>query len=364
MRDRTTRSGRLWKFGGLAMALSLLIAACGGGDGETGAEPTPETTEEPAGGATETEGATEETTQLSMRVAAVLPGSRTDADFNTLGFLALEAAGELGAEIAHSENVAVPDVERVMREYVDDGFDVIWSHGSQFIEQTTTLAQEFPDVTFIGEADAEPESTPENLWVIDRNFHLGFYPIGALAAKRTESGKIGYIGGLSLPFSYAEVHAIEQAIDDLGAEVDFRPVWTGDFNDPTKARQVADQLMADGVDVLIGSLNLGMVGVFEGAKQKGEGVWVMSKYTDKSQFAPDNYLTSVLYDFEGPLLEILSRIASGERSGYYPLGFDTGVGLQIPIQNSPEGLSAEIEEIVSQVESGAIEVQKDTTPVE
>lgn len=360
MRDRTKRDGRFWKLGALVTALSLLVAACGGG-GDAEGEPT-EAAEDGAGEATEE--TTDEKTPLSMRVAAVLPGSTTDADYNTLGFLALEAAGELGAETAFSESVAVPDVERVMREYVADGFDVIWSHGSQFFEQTNTLAQEFPDVTFIGEFDAEPESTPDNLWVIDRNFHIGFYPIGALAAKRTESGKIGYVGGLSLPFSYAEVHAIQQAISDLGADVEFRPVWTGDFNDPTKARQVADQLMADGVDVLIGSLNLGMVGLFEAAKQKGEGVWVTSKYTDKSQFAPDNYLTSVLYDFEGPLVEILSKIASGERSGYYPLGFETGVGLQMPIQNSSEDLSSEIEEVVSQVETGAIEVEKDTTPVE
>lgn len=354
----------------LAVVLGLLLAACGGGDGgadQTTSPPEEETspadaeTDGTAPG-TETEAQTE-ATSLDMRVAAVFPGSTTDADYNTLGLLALEAAGELGAEIAHSDSVPVPDVERVMREYVADGFNVIWSHGSQFFEQTNTLAQEFPDVTFIGEFDAEPESTPDNLWVIDRNFHVGFYPIGALAALRSETGRIGYIGGLSLPFSYAEVHAIQQAISDLGADVELRPVWTGDFNDPASARQVADQLMADDVDVLIGSLNLGMVGVFEAAKQHGEGVWVTAKYTDKSQFAPENYLTSVLYDFEGPLTEILTGIAGGERSGYYPLGFDTGVGLQTPVQNTPDDVAAEVEDIVARVESGEIEVEKDTTPV-
>jgi hypothetical protein len=33
------------------------------------------------------------------------------------------------------------------------------------------------------------------------------------------------------------VHAIQQAID-TGADVEFKPVWTGDFSDPAKARQM------------------------------------------------------------------------------------------------------------------------------
>jgi uncharacterized membrane protein (UPF0127 family) len=70
----------------------------------------------------------------------------------------------------------------------------------------------------------------------------GYYAIGALAAKQTQTGRIGYLGGLTLPFSYAEVHAIEQAIEDLGADVELRMVWSGDFNDPSAARELADAL--------------------------------------------------------------------------------------------------------------------------
>ena len=71
---------------------------------------------------------------------------------------------------------------------------------------------------FIAEGDSNLENPPANLWFIDRNFHVGFYGIGALAARATKTGKIGYIGGVTLPFSYAEVHAIQQAIKDSGSE--------------------------------------------------------------------------------------------------------------------------------------------------
>lgn len=301
----------------------------------------------------------------TLKLAAILPGVITDADYNTLGYIAATSLqADLGIETAYSESVAVPDVERVMREYIDAGFNVIWTHGGQFFNQTLTLAQEFEDVYFIAEFDAAPKERPDNLWVIDRNFHVGFYPIGALAAKQTQTKKIGYIGGLTLPFSYAEVHAIQQAIDDLGLDVEFKAVWAGDFNDPTKARELADAMIADGVDVIMGSLNLGMLGIFEAAKGAPDKVWVTAKYTDKSNFAPENYITSVLYDFAGPLKEITQRIMEGETGGYYPLGFDTGVAIQFPLKNASSELNDEIQQLVADVQAGKVQVIKDTTPIE
>lgn len=299
------------------------------------------------------------------KLAVILPGVTTDADYNTLGYLGgLAVQKDLGIEMAYSESVAVPDVERVMREYIDNRYNIIFTHGSQFISQTQDLATQFPDVYFIGEGDAPVEDAPDNMWVIDRNFHIPFYAIGATAAKQTQTGKIGYIGGLTLPFSYAEVHAIEQAIDDLGLDVELKPVWAGDFNDPTKARELADAMIAEDVDVIMGSLNLGMFGLFEAVKSAPDPVLATAKYVDKANFAPDNYITAALYDWEKPLKDIVQKIMDGETGGYYPLGFETGVAIQLPLQNVPEELSGEIEQIVADIQSGEIEVVKDITPIE
>lgn len=323
----------------------MFLSACGGDSGSDGG----------AGGDS---GGTD-----ALKVAAVFAGSTTDADYNSLGLIALKEAEKQGAEIAFSETVAVPDVERVMKEYLADGFDVIWTHGSQFYEATAKLAGENPEVSFIGEFDAEPEDAPKNLWVIDRNFHVGFYPIGALAAATTKTGKIGYVGGLSLPFSYSEVHAMEQAIEDAGSSATITPVWTGDFNDPAKAQQITSQLMSKGVDVIVGSLNLGMVGAFQAVKDKPAGsVTITAKYTDKAQYAPEHYATSVLYDFTAPLAAILEKISAGTRQGYYPLGFDTGVEIQEP-QNVPDAAKATVAKVVEDVKSGAVSVEKNLTPI-
>lgn len=258
----------------VVVAFSMTAAACSSGTGESDG---------------------------TVRIAGVFSGPTTDADYNALGLIALEDLKESGYETAFSESVPDPDIERVIQECVSDGYDIIWTHGSQFYEATAKVAAENPDVNFIGEFDGEPENQPDNVWAIDRNFHTVFYPLGTLAAHLTESGKVGYLGGLSLPFSYSEVHAVEQAIADSGMAVDLQPVWSGDFNDTVKAQQLTSQLIDAGNDIIT-SLNLGVLGSFNAVKGHEPGdVWLTVKYTDKSSNAPEHYAATVLYDFIQPM---------------------------------------------------------------
>ena len=219
-------------------------------------------------------------------------------------------------------------------------------------------------MVFIAEGDAPVADAPANFWFIDRNFNVGFYGVGAAAALASQTGKIAYLGGQALPFSYQEVHAIQQAIADLGSDVELVPVWTADFNDPAKTRQLADALIADGVDVIMGSVNLGMVGVFEAAKATTDKkILITAKYSDKTSFGPDNYITALLYDFSKPLVDIVTKIQAGETGGYYPLGFDTGVKLQLPLQNVTPEVAAQVDEIIQKVTDGTIVVVKDSTEI-
>ncbi len=303
--------------------------------------------------------------EAALKLAAIFPGTITDADYNTLGHVGITTVqDELGIEVAFSETVAVPDVDRVMREYIDDGSNIIFTHGGQFLNQTLELAREFPDLYFIAEADAEIPDAPDNVWVIVRNMEVGGYGGGAVAAHLTKTGKIGYITGLTLPLTYAEVHAIEQAIADEGLDVEVIPVWVGDFNDPSKARELADALIAEGVDVIVSSLNLGTLGVFEAAKNAGGQVLVIAKYTDKSEFAPEVYVTSMLYDFSGPLTDIVRNIQGGDSGGMYNLSFETGIDLQLPLQNADSDTNTRITDLLTSMKAGQVVVVKNTEPIE
>jgi basic membrane protein A len=337
------RSARLLA-SALTAAMLLTVTACGGGD-DGGSN----------GGSAEGD---------APKIAAVFSGATTDADYTFLGLQALQSAEkDFGAQTTYSENVAVPDAERVIREYVADGNTVVWTHGSQFYDATVKVAKESPDVTFIAEQDTQPADVPDNVWVLDRNFHLAFYPLGVLAGAATKTGKIAYLGGPTLPFSYSEVHAVQQALADSGSKATLTPVWTGDFNDPAKAQQFASQLVAGGNDVILGSLNLGMVGAFEAVKSEGSGsTLITAKYTDKSDLAPDNYVTSVIYDFSVMLDEILTQVEDGETGGYLGMDYDKGISVQEPA-NVDQSVVDLVDKAVEDLKSGAVEVKRDVTPI-
>lgn len=296
-----------------------------------------------------------------VRVAAIFSGPTTDADYNALGLQALQSLDV--DQTSYSESVPVPDIERVLQEYVADGYTVIWTHGSQFYEATAKIAAQNPDVAFIGEFDGEPSDQPDNVWVIDRNFHTVFYPLGSLAAELTQTGNIAYLGGLSLPFSYSEVHAVEQAITDSGKDVSINAVWSGDFNDTVKAQQLTTQLLSSGADVIITSLNLGVVGSFQAINSTPAGdTWLTVKYTDKSQNGPEHYAATVRYDFEQPLNEVVDAIDGGETNGYYVIEFGKGAHVELG-DGVPDAARAAVDDAVEGITNGTIEVALDQSEV-
>lgn len=336
-------AGTTFRTAAALLAATVSLTACGGGGGKDG-----------QGSASGD----------APRIAAVFSGTTTDADYTYLGLQALQSAEkDFGAETTYSESVAVPDAQRVLREYVADGNTVIWTHGSQFYDATVAVAKEAPDVVFIAEQDTQPADVPKNVWVLDRNFQLAFYPLGVLAAATTKTGNIAYLGGATLPFSYSEVHAVEQALADAGSTAKLTPAWTGDLNDPAKAQQFTSQLIAGGNDVILGSLNLGMVGAFQAAKSEGDGVLMTAKYTDKSSMAPDNYLTSVIYDFSVMLDEILTQVADGTTGGYLGMDYDQGISVQPPA-NVGQAVTDQVNKAVEDIKSGAVTVERDVTPVQ
>lgn len=332
----------------LMLILALLVFGCGPAQEATGDEVT---------GPVEGEEAV--TVPDALKLATIMPGSIQDADYNTLGFIAVQdLERELGVQTAYSERVAVPDAGRVMSEYIDDGFTVIWVHGSQFNDTALDLGAKNPDVIFIIEVDSEPAEALPNLWYLDRNFYTGFYVLGAAAALTTESGHIGYIGGVELPFTRAELNAMQQAIDDLGSTADIQYLYVGDFNDPLEARRSAESLISRGVDVIVSSVNLGNYGLFTAAQEADRKVLVTTKYTDKSTHAPQNYLSTDLFDFSTPLVEIVERIVGGEQGGYLKLEYGEGKprATQFPLLNISDEISAQVKQISDQVASGAISV--------
>jgi basic membrane protein A len=293
-----------------------------------------------------------EAAAAKKKMAMIMPGTIQDADFNTLGYVAMqELAKAYDLQVSHSESVAVADAERISREYLSAGYDIIAYHGGQYPTIMAKLAAQFPQASFIQEASGRLPNLPPNAWNIGRKFYQGFYALGALAALTTKTNKIGLVGGVPLPDVIASTYSVRQAIKEYNPKAQF--IWNhiGDFNDPVKARQSAEAQIREGVDFIVVWVNLGLSGVVEAAKASPKPVLLTTFYTEKWDLAPKQFTVSLLFDFTKPYKEIVGRILKGERTGYYEMRPGSGMELS-DIRNVPPDAAAKVRGIFKEIVAG------------
>ncbi len=290
--------------------------------------------------------------EAKPKLAVIFPGTVQDADFNTVGYLGmLEVQRQHGLEVSHSENVSVADAERVAREYINAGFRMVAFHGGQFVAVTRKLAPLFPDVIFVMQSTGPMPDSPPNVWNIGRKWFRGFYPLGVLAALSTKTNKIGFIAGIRLPDFNAQINSIQQAIKEYNPKAQLLYAFTGDQNDPVKARQAAEAQINSGVDFIVIAVNLGTYGILEAAQAAKIPVLLSTFTTDKFAMAPKVLTTSLLADFRKPYVEIVGRVLKGERSGYYE--FKPGTGMELSaVKNVPPEVAAKVESVFREVVAG------------
>ncbi len=115
----------------------------------------------------------------------------------------------------------------------------------------------------------------------------------------------------------------------------------GDQNDPVKARQAAESQIAAGVDFIIVSVNLGTVGIIEAARAARRPVLLTTFYTDKTSYAPQNFTTSLLFNFSKPYVEVTRQILWGRTGGYYEMRPGSGMTL-LPPRNVPQEVAQRV----------------------
>lgn len=334
------------------LTVLLLLAACAPG-GDTSAVDT-SNGEPSADGSDSSEGD-------ERKFAMLLVGPIDDADWNASAHESLEEVGEQsGMETAFSDAVATTDVERVARQYIADGYDIVSLHTSAWSTIVTDLAREFPDVQFIGmNAGEEIPDHPDNLWMITLKFYPDEYVMGYLGGKVVgDDGKVGFIGGIPVPSVQAGGNATLRGAREANPDVGLEYTFTGDFNDSVKARQSAEALIDEGVQFLMVHLNAGVPGAVEAIREADSDVKWAGLYTDKRELSPDNYVGSIIYDFTTAYENILDEIDGGTTSGQMEL-----TSSLTELYNVDDAVAEEVQDVFDRVMSGDIEVENKTDEV-
>ena len=101
------------------------------------------------------------------KAAILLPGSVNDQSWNALGYSILKSLEPHGFKTAYTENVADADEAEALRDYANQGYEIVMGHSGRFVSAMEQVAPDFPKTQFI--AVSGNEGKPPNVMSIDWN---------------------------------------------------------------------------------------------------------------------------------------------------------------------------------------------------
>jgi basic membrane protein A len=264
------------------------------------------------------------------------------------GRLALEEAlpnVETGYQETVPENPA--DAERVIRQFAQDGYDVIFTTSFGYMDPTINVAQDFPDTTFIHISGFK---TAENVGTGFGKIEEPRFVSGQLAGAMTESNQIGYVAAFPIPEVIRGINAFTLGVREANPEATVQVVWTNTWFDPAKERAAAEALLDGGADVIAQHQDT------PGPQQAAEdrGVYGVGYNADMAPLAPNAVLTSAIWNWGPYYIDIVESVMDGTwQSEQYWGGWQDGVVDMAPIADFvPEDIRATIEEEVARFKSG------------
>jgi basic membrane protein A len=320
-----------WIWIGVAAAvilvIVLIVVASGDGD-ETAADTTTTTTE---AAETTTTAAPEETTTAApgetttsapettteapaeaFRIAVVAPSASNDLAFtqsivDAVNLIANER-GNIEVQITDGTFV-VEDAAVAIREYANDGVDLVIAHGSQYGGSLQEIAPDFPETSFAWGTAADTFGLP-NVYAYEAASDEGGYVMGTIGGALTESGIVGIVGPIEVGDAKLYVDGYLLGAEAEGADV--RVTYTGSFSDVALASEAAQAFAAQGADVMSGTAQM-VVGAVTVASE--EGILWFGTQSNQTSLDPNIVVASQVYHWEVVLDDVLDNVLAGTLGG-------------------------------------------------
>lgn len=229
---------------------------------------------------------------------------------------ALNGAAERGEiEYAFSENVANTDYERVMREFAEQGMQLIVGEVFGLERAARKVAKDYPETAFLMGSSFGPVAP--NFSVFDNWIHEPSYLSGMVAGSLTESNVIGMVGGYAIPEVNRLMHAFMDGARETNPDAKFIVNFIDSWYDPPKAKESAFAMMDAGADIMYAE----RFGVSDAAVERG--VKAIGNVIDTSGDYPGTILASALWHMESTINKAIANVASGsfEASDYGQYSF-------------------------------------------
>jgi simple sugar transport system substrate-binding protein len=264
----------------------------------------------------------------------VLVGPKNDRGWSQAHFEAGEyvEANNENATMLYFESLNEADTPEatlmdVVTEMVDSGASLIFTTSASFEQDTDSVAEAFPEITFINitGSNALGEDVAPNVGNFNTLMEAPRLLAGCSAALATETGKIGYLGALIDPETrrlaasayLGARHCWDTYRADSGMDLEYTVTWIGFWFhipgftlDPT---EVANEFFDSGADVVISGIDTTEAIQVAGRRtSEGERAFAIP-YGNAGgcDEAPEACLGVAYYNWGPAYLDTLNRVADG-----------------------------------------------------
>lgn len=307
------------KVASIMSVAALALTACGSSDS--------------GGDSTSDEGGSDVKACLAYDV-----GGRGDQSFNDSAAKGLDQAkDELGVEIdeveaSQGENDAAR--EDRLNQLVDAGCTNVIGVGYIYAKAIGAAAKDNPDIGFAIIDDASDDSKGDNVAQLTFSEQEGSFLVGAAAALKSKSGKVGFIGGVDVPLINKFEAGFKAGAKAVDPKIDIQTKYLAEdgsgFADPAKGQTAAEGMYDKGADVVYHAAGASGTGVFKAAaadKKMAIGVDSdQAKTADAS--VRDVIITSMVKNVDVAVFDYIKSATDGKTlSGPTVFGLkDDGVG--------------------------------------
>ncbi|WP_136442932.1 BMP family lipoprotein [Pacificoceanicola onchidii] len=265
-------------------------------------------------------------------------GGKFDKSFNEAAFNGAEKfVADTGGSYRDIEIQSEAQREQALRRFAENGFNPIVTTGFAIASIMGEVAKDYPDTKFVNVDGWLPE-VPENVLLINFQEHQGSYLVGMMAAMASESGKVGFIGGMDIPLIRHFGCGYAQGAKAVNPDIEIIANMTGTtptaWNDPVKGSELANAQISQGADVIYAAAGGTGVGVLQTAAD--EGILSIGVDSNQNHLHPGKVLTSMLKRVDVAVYEAMKAGEGLETGKFMTLGLaEDGVGYALDDNNAP-----------------------------
>ena len=263
-------------------------------------------------------------------------GGKFDKSFNESAFNgATRWAEETGGSFAEVELQSDAQREQALRRFAEAGNNPIVMAGFAFATALDEVAADYPDTKFqiIDMVVDQP-----NVRSIVFAEEQGSYLVGMAAAMASETGTVGFIGGMDIPLIRKFACGYAQGVKSVNPDATVISNMTGTtpaaWNDPVKGSELTKAQIAEGADVVYAAAGGTGVGVLQTAAD--EGILSIGVDSNQNYLHSGQVLTSMLKRVDNTVYNALKAGADGLETGFIMMDLASeGVGVAFDEHNAP-----------------------------